>query len=44
LEEARKAIGELARTQEDLLLYALYPTTGKEFLQKKYSETQGADT
>lgn len=36
LEEARKKIGDLARTEEDLLTYALYPATGEEFLKRKY--------
>ncbi|MDZ4247144.1 MAG: pyruvate carboxylase, partial [Dehalococcoidia bacterium] len=36
LEEARKKIGDLAKTEEDLLTYALYPATGEQFLKKKY--------
>ena len=36
LEEAKRKIGALARTEEDLLTYALYPTTGEEFLKRKY--------
>jgi len=36
LEEAKKAIGDLARTEEDLLTYAMYPQTGEEFLRAKY--------
>ncbi len=36
LEEDRKKIGDLARTEEDLLTYALYPTTGEQFLKWKY--------
>ena len=36
LEEAKKKIGDLAKTEEDLLTYALYPQTGEEFLRAKY--------
>lgn len=36
LEAAKKAIGDLARTEEDLLTYAMYPQTGEEFLRAKY--------
>jgi pyruvate/oxaloacetate carboxyltransferase len=36
LEEARKKIGSLAKDDYDLLVYALYPTTGEQFLKKKY--------
>jgi pyruvate carboxylase subunit B len=40
LEEARKKLGALAKTEEDLLIYALYPATGEQFLKRKY----GVDT
>ncbi len=36
LEEARNKIGPLAKNDEDLLTYAIYPTTGEEFLKRKY--------
>jgi len=36
LPEARKDIGDLAKTERDLLTYALYPTTGRRFLEWKY--------
>jgi oxaloacetate decarboxylase alpha subunit/pyruvate carboxylase subunit B len=36
LEDAKKAIGDLARSEEDLLTYALYPQSGEEFLRAKY--------
>jgi len=36
LEKARQEIGDLARNEEDLLLYALFPVTGKKFLKQKY--------
>jgi pyruvate carboxylase subunit B len=36
LEGVRESLGDLAKTEEDVLIAALYPTTGKEFLEKKY--------
>jgi pyruvate/oxaloacetate carboxyltransferase len=36
LEEARKKVGDLAKDDFDLLIYALYPTTGEQFLKWKY--------
>lgn len=36
LAEDRKKIGNLAKTEEDLLTYALYPSTGEQFLKWKY--------
>ena len=39
LEKAKEDIGDLAKNDEDLLIFALYPTTGREFLQKKYNES-----
>jgi len=36
LEEAKKDIGGLAKTERDLITYALYPTTGRRFLEWKY--------
>jgi len=36
LEEARKKTGDLARDDYDLVIYALYPTSGKQFLKWKY--------
>jgi pyruvate carboxylase subunit B len=36
LEEAKNKIGDLAKNEEDLLTYALYPATGEQFLKKKY--------
>jgi len=35
IEAARKQIGALARTDEDLLAYILYPATMEKFLQNK---------
>jgi len=43
LEEDRKKIGDLAKTEEDLLTYALYPTTGEEFLKWKYGIEEKPD-
>ena len=36
LEEARARVGDLARDDFDLLIYAIYPTTGEQFLKWKY--------
>lgn len=36
LEDARKKLGDLAKTEEDLLTCALYPATGEQFLKSKY--------
>jgi len=36
LEQARKSVGDLAKNDYDLLIYALYPTTGMQFLKWKY--------
>ncbi len=36
LEKAKAEIGDLAKDDYDLLIYTLYPTTGKQFLKWKY--------
>jgi pyruvate carboxylase len=36
LESAKKEIGDLAKDLDDLLIYALFPVTGKRFLKWKY--------
>jgi pyruvate/oxaloacetate carboxyltransferase len=36
LEDARRKIGDLAKDDYDLLIYALYRTTGEQFLKWKY--------
>ncbi len=36
LEAARAKIGDLAKDDFDLLVYAIYPTTGEQFLKWKY--------
>lgn len=38
LEKVREECGDLIKTEEDLLTCALYPTTGKEFLERKYGK------
>ncbi|MDT8377781.1 MAG: pyruvate carboxylase subunit B [Desulfotignum sp.] len=43
LEKAKKEIGDLAKNDEDLLLYALFPVTGKKFLKQKYGLEQMPD-
>ncbi len=36
LEKSRKNVGDLAKDDFDLIIYALYPTTGEQFLKWKY--------
>lgn len=36
LDSVRQSLGDLARNEEDVLVAALYPTTGREFLERKY--------
>jgi pyruvate carboxylase subunit B len=36
MEAARRKLGDLARTEEDLLTYVLYQTSGEQFLKWKY--------
>jgi pyruvate carboxylase subunit B len=40
LEKAREQIGSLAVDDEDLILYALFPVTGKKFLNQKYGKEE----
>ncbi|PIE62997.1 MAG: carboxylase [Desulfobacter postgatei] len=40
LEKAREEIGDLAVDEEDLMLYALFPVTGKTYLMRKYGKEQ----
>jgi len=35
LEKAREEIGELARTEEDVVSYALFPQVAKSFLERR---------
>ena len=39
MEKAKKEIGDLAKDIDDLVLYAIYPVTGKKFLEWKYGKT-----
>ena len=39
LEKAKAEIGDLAKDIDDLVLYAIYPVTGKKFLEWKYGVT-----
>lgn len=36
LEEAKKKLGDLAKNEEDVLTYVMYPATGEQFLKRKY--------
>ncbi|MBI9074682.1 MAG: pyruvate carboxylase subunit B [Desulfatibacillum sp.] len=38
METAKKEIGDLAKDLDDLILYAIYPVTGRKFLQWKYGK------
>lgn len=40
LEKAKEEIGPLAKDIDDVLIYAMYPTTGKRFLKWKYGEEE----
>ena len=40
LEKAREEIGDLAVDDEDLILYTLFPVTGKKFLMQKYGKEE----
>ena len=40
LDKAKEEIGDLAADIDDVILYALYPTTGKKFLKWKYGKEQ----
>ena len=42
IEEARKSIGHLARNDEDVLAWILYPATMEKFLQTKYGINESA--
>ena len=44
LEENKKKIGDLAKIEEDLLTYSLYPTTGEQFLKWKYNIEEKPDS
>jgi oxaloacetate decarboxylase alpha subunit/pyruvate carboxylase subunit B len=40
LDKAKEEVGDLAKDMDDLVLYALYPVTGKKFLKWKYGHEQ----
>ncbi|PIE59784.1 MAG: carboxylase [Desulfobulbus propionicus] len=40
LETAKEEIGDLAKDIDDIVLYAMYPTTGKKFLEWKYGVSE----
>ena len=40
LEKAKKEIGSLAADDEDLIVYTLFPVTGKKYLMRKYGKEQ----
>lgn len=44
LEKAKEKIGDLAKDDFDLLIYALYPTTGEKFLKWKYGLEEKPDS
>ncbi|SDU61319.1 pyruvate carboxylase subunit B [Desulfobacula phenolica] len=44
LEKAREKIGTLAKDDEDLILYTLFPVTGKKYLMQKYGKEQMPDS
>ncbi|SHI98812.1 pyruvate carboxylase subunit B [Desulfatibacillum alkenivorans DSM 16219] len=43
MEDAKKEIGDLAKDIDDLVLYAIYPVTGKKFLEWKYGKAPVPD-
>ncbi len=44
LEKAKKEIGDLALDDEDLIIYALFPVTGKKYLLQKYGKEKVPDS
>ena len=44
LAKAREQIGSLAMDDEDLILYALFPVTGKKYLMQKYGKEKIPDS
>lgn len=44
MEGARRGVGELARCEEDILTYALFPSTGLQFLKWKYGVEEAPDS
>jgi pyruvate carboxylase subunit B len=44
LDKAKEEIGDLAVDMEDLVLYAIYPVTGRKFLQWKYGVEEAPES
>jgi oxaloacetate decarboxylase alpha subunit/pyruvate carboxylase subunit B len=44
LAKAKEAIGSLAMDDEDLIIYALFPVTGKKYLMQKYGKEKVPDS
>ncbi|WP_163339059.1 pyruvate carboxylase subunit B [Desulfopila sp. IMCC35008] len=44
LEKAKEEIGDLAVDIDDQILYAIFPVTGKKFLEWKYGKTEAPDS
>ena len=44
MEAARRKLGDLARTEEDVLTCVLYPASGEQFLKRKYGREQNPST
>jgi oxaloacetate decarboxylase alpha subunit/pyruvate carboxylase subunit B len=44
LAKAKEAIGSLAMDDEDLIIYALFPVTGKKYLMQKYGKERVPDS
>jgi oxaloacetate decarboxylase alpha subunit/pyruvate carboxylase subunit B len=44
LERAKSEIGSLAMDDEDLIIYALFPVTGKKYLRQKYGKEKMPDS
>jgi pyruvate carboxylase subunit B len=44
LEKAKEEIGDLAVDMDDLVLYAIYPVTGRKFLEWKYGVEEPPDS
>lgn len=42
MEKAKKEIGDLAKDIDDVITYAIFPTTGKKFLEWKYGKIKEA--
>lgn len=44
MEDARRGVGELSKCEEDILTYALFPSTGLQFLKWKYGVEEAPDS